>query len=201
MNKPREGRGERGGALQVVLLVIAGIVLLAVVMVLVALWAVKRFAQVEVASRGETKRVEVRTPIGEFSVEKGEDAAQRLKLPVYPGAEPHGESASVRLWGRVENEEGGLDIMAAEFRTPDSIEKVDAWYREHLGKEFTRELGHIVGGDRRGRDREWEIRVEPGGGDVLYKHETAGRVRGVALKRGLGWITIGMFEVGEAHQQ
>lgn len=201
MNTIKRGSGERGGAWQIVLGILGGLVLLCVVAVLVAIWAVNRYVQIEVKHNGDSKRVEVRTPIGEFTVEKGEEAGRRLKLPVYPGAEPEEESVSVRLWGRVEDEEGGLHVTAAEFRTRDSLDEVDAWYREQLGSEFIREKGRIVGGDHRGQDGDWEIRVEPGGDDVLYKHEREGRLRGVVLSQELGRVKIGLFELAEARPQ
>lgn len=165
-----------------------------------AVWAVNRYVKIEVDRSGESKRVAVHTPIGEFVVEKSADAAAKLKLPVYPGAEPEKESVSVRLWGRIEDEEGGLNITAASFRTGDGLEKVDAWYRAQLGSEFTRETGRIVGGER-GDEGDWVIRVEPGGDDVLYKHETEGGVRGVGLKHELGRVKIFVFDLKEARHQ
>lgn len=132
---------------------------------------------------------------------KAEDVASELKLPIYPGAVSDDDSASVRLRGRLWGKEGGLDVVAAEFRTDDAFDTVDAWYQKQLGPEFTREKGHIRGGDRRGGDSDWKIRVEPGGDDVLFSHQREGRLRGVALKREFGRIKIGLFEITEARGQ
>ncbi|MBI4465947.1 MAG: hypothetical protein HY656_00775 [Acidobacteria bacterium] len=191
---------EKGGALQIILAVLGAIVLVAALVVLAAVVIVKEYVKIEVQETGSEKKVAVHTPIGEFAIEKDRDAARKLKLPVYPGAEPDEDSVSVRLWGRVEEEEGGLSITAGTFRTSDPFDKVDAWYRQQLGPEFTRETGRIVGGQRKGNG-EWVIRIEPGGDDVLYKREAEGRLRGVGLTRERGQVRIGLFEVVEARTQ
>src|SRR3970040_1689134 len=77
-------------------------------------------------------------------------------------------------WGRVEEKEGGLNMVAASFRTRDPFDQVDAWYREQLGPDFTRETGHIRGGERRDGG-EWIIRVEAGGSGVLSQVARPGR--------------------------
>ena len=196
----RARQSEHGGALQVVLIVLGAIVLIVALVVLAAVVMVNRFVKVEVDRGEEGKRVAVHTPFGEFVAEKSEDAAKKLKLPVYPGAEPDEEAVSLKLWGRVEEEEGGLNMVAASFRTRDPFDQVDAWYREQLGPDFTRETGRIRGGERRDGG-EWIIRVEPGGSDVLYKFERQGRVRAVGLSREFERVKIGLFELVEARAQ
>jgi hypothetical protein len=193
-------RSERGGALQVVLIVLGVIVLIVALVVLAAVVMVKRFVKIEVDRDGGEKRVAVHTPFGEFTAEKSEDAVKKLKLPVYPGAEPDEEAVSLKLWGRVKDEEGGLNMVAASFRSRDSFDQVDAWYRRQLGTDFIRETGRITGGERK-NGGEWQIRVEPGGSDVLYKFERQGRVRAVGLSREFSWVKIGLFELVEARPQ
>lgn len=198
------GRGQQGGALQVVLAIIGGLVVLCLLAVLVGLWWVKQYVQVEVERKGDVKRVEIRTPIGDLEVRKAEDVASQLKLPVYSGATPEEEGASVRLRGRLGDEEGGLDIAVAKFRTGDPFERVDAWYGEQLGPDFKREQGRIVGTNRRGdihAPGEWEIRVEPGGDDVLYTQERQRGARCVVLKHEWDKVKITLFEIWEARPQ
>jgi hypothetical protein len=190
---------QRGGAVQVILIILGALLALAFIAVAAGVWWAKRYVNVKVQEGDRGQRVEVRTPVGEVVVAKGEDAVQKLKLPIYPGAEPEDESVVLRLWGRVEDEEGGLNIAAAQFRTDDAMEKVDEWYHRQLGSGFTRKQGRIVGGNHGGDD--WEIRVEPGGTDVLYKQESEGRLRGVVLKPEFTQIKIGLFEVIEARHQ
>jgi len=195
MTRNQPNQGERGGALQVILAVIGALVVLVIVAVFVAVWAVRHYVRVEVERSGDTKRVAVRTPIGDLEVRKAEDIAGQLKLPVYPGAEADDEGASVRLRGRLWQEEGGLDVVAAEFRTDASFEDVDAWYEKELGANFTRRQGRIEGGD------DWKIRVEPGGNDVVYSQEEEGRLRGAVLRREDSRVKIALFDVSEARHQ
>ena len=200
--QPGDLRDQRGGALQVFLLILGILVLLGILAVLAGLWAVRQYVQVEVERAGPTRSVSIRTPIGDLEVRKAEDVAAQLKLPIYPEATPDEESASVRLRGRLWEEEGGLDIIAAQFRTPDDFDAVDAWYRQQLGPDYKREAGRIIVGDRRGdRDGGLLIRVEPGGNDVLYTQHRAGGLRGVGLRRQVGQVKIHLFEVAEASRQ
>jgi hypothetical protein len=196
------GNSERGGALKIVLAIIAGLILVCVLAAVVAVWAVHHYVKVEVEQTGDTEKVQIRTPIGELEVSKDDDAAKQLRLPVYPGAEPGDDSGSVRLRGRLWEEEGGLGITAAEFRTEADFDDVDAWYREQLGADFTRQKGRIGGRDDDERDdSRWESIVEPGGDDVIYTRQQEGRVRGVAIGREAGDTTIGLFEITHARRQ
>ena len=62
-------QSERGGALQVVLIVLGVIVLIVALVVLAAVVMVNRFVKVEVDRGEEGKRVAVHTPFGEFVAE------------------------------------------------------------------------------------------------------------------------------------
>ena len=206
MNTYPTSRPQAGGTLQVVLAVLGILLLLCLVAVGAGIWFVKRYVQMEVERSGEAERVAVRTPIGEFEVRKAENVADELRLPVYPGAVAGPDSASVRLRGRLWEEAGGLNVTAAEFRTPDPLEKVDGWYREKLGPGFTRLEGRIVGEasvdvGRRKAKREWEIYAEPGGKDILYKQERDQGVRGVVLKATGSEVEIKLFQVAQAGHQ
>ncbi|MFQ5722937.1 MAG: hypothetical protein ACE5G6_00485 [Terriglobia bacterium] len=199
-------RSERGAsAWQVILVILAVVVLLAALVVLAAVVMVQRFVKIEVShDNAGAERVAVTTPFGEFTVEESEDAARRLRLPVYPDAEPKDEGVSIRLRGGAGEKEGGLEVVAAEFRTPEPLDRVDAWYREQLGPEFVRETGRVLGTNRTGDIHDpgdWEIRVEPGGDEVLYKYETDNRLRGVVLKREHASTKISLFQVAEARHQ
>ncbi|MGH9862977.1 MAG: hypothetical protein ACRD35_06090 [Candidatus Acidiferrales bacterium] len=189
---------ERGGALQVILAIIGGLVVLSALVAVVTLWVLRHYMQVDIQRSGGAKEVSIRTPVGSIEVRKAHDVAQQLKLPVYPGATPEDESASVRLRGRLGDEEGGLDIVAAKFLTSDDFDNVDAWYRQQLGPEFTREKGRIKGTEG---SSDWKITVEPGGDDVLYSQSREGRVRGVVLKHQWARHEIALFDVAETSHQ
>ncbi len=190
-------RSERGSTLQVVLAIIGGVIALCVLCVLVTLWAVQRYVHIEVDDSGGGKRVEISTPFGGITVEKAEDAARDLKLPVYPDARPDDDSASVRLWGEIGDERGALDITVAKFHTGDSLEQVDQFYREQLGAEFKRQEGRIS--VRAFKHWKGHTRVEFDG--VLFADESATRMRGVGLEPKSSGVEITLFDVREESEQ
>lgn len=198
----RRREPERGSALKIILAIIGGLVVLCLLAVVVAVWVVRNYVRVEVERSGDVKKVEIHTPVGDVEVEKAADVAEKLHLPVYPGATATEDSASVRLRGRLWDEEGGLDVMAAHFRSDDGMDKVDAWYRSQLGSEYQRQRGRIEGGDWEGpHEGGLKVRVEPGGNDIVYSQETDGRTRGVALKSRLSGTEIVLFQLREAARQ
>lgn len=198
-NKLRQG--DRGGALKVILLVLGGILLLLIVAGVAAVWGLKRYARVDVERTAGGKRVQISTPFGELRVDKADAIAAEMKLPIYPGAVPKEQSASVKLRGRAGEEEGGLDITVAEFLTPDSLEKVDAYYRQQLGPAYKREVGEVTKTVRTQREERWRKRISVEARGVSYTKETEGRVRGVALEPWGSEVKITLFEVWEAQQQ
>ncbi|MBI2956390.1 MAG: hypothetical protein HYY26_03660 [Acidobacteria bacterium] len=192
--------GERGDALKVILIILATLVLLTLLLVSVVLWVLRHYVRVEVDPTSGRERVEISTPIGGVTIEKAEDVARRLKLPVYPGAEATEESVSMQLWGEVADEAGGLDIAAAKFRSSEPLDSVDTWYRGQLGPEFKREVGRVAGTTGRRGDHPWRLRVERGEG-VLFSHEEGGRLRCVILQPRLGRTEIALLELREARHQ
>ncbi len=63
-----------------------------------------------------------------------------LGLPIYPGAETmSGRGVEITAPGQQPGQQAGVSM--AIYMSSDSIEKVDAWYREKLGKDYTREMG------------------------------------------------------------
>ncbi len=190
---------EGGGTLATVAAIIGGLILAGLIAAVIALYFVARHVKVDVKSGAAGKQVQIETPFGGLKVRKAEDVAQELNLPVYPGATPTDDSASVSLWGGTEEEQEGFDLTIATFHTDDSLEKVDAWYRQQLSSDFRRESGRIVGtrGDR--RERHIHVRADRDG--VVYIHERGGRTRGVGLEPRFGRVKIALFDVWEARGQ
>ena len=133
------------------------------------------------------QRVEVRTPVGEFAVSK--TPAREIGLPVYPGATLVESGKSVEL---TLPEDQAVGIAAVHYRSSDSLEKVDAWYRARLGPEFKRDTG-----DKEGKIHAHGVNVE----GVAYVAEDDDLVRLVALtKRGSG-VEIGLLRIGKRERQ
>jgi hypothetical protein len=84
---------------------------------------------------GKDKNVQVDTPFGGVHVNTDQTSASDLGLPVYPGADQvkddeNHKSADVHLgFG-----EWQLRVKAVSYETPDSKEKVTAFYKKALGR-------------------------------------------------------------------
>lgn len=89
----------------------------------------------EKGPNGEDKKVQIDTPFGGIHVNTDQPTAADLGLPVYPGAtlvkgDGDHKSADVRLgFGEWE-----LRVKAVSYQTPDSEEKVTAFYKKALGR-------------------------------------------------------------------
>ena len=89
----------------------------------------------EKGANGEDKKVQIDTPFGGIHVNTDQTTAADLGLPVYPGAtlvkgDGDHKSADVRLgFGEWE-----LRVKAVSYQTPDSEEKVTAFYKKALGR-------------------------------------------------------------------
>jgi hypothetical protein len=188
---------ERGGALKVILLVLAGLIVLALVAAVYGFWMVSDYVHVDVG-----QGVEVKTPVGGLKVEKVEDVPRAVNLPLYPGATLI--DGGVRMRVNIEEDSGpkGVDVTGGKFATNDSFEFVDDWYRAQLGSEFVREQGRLVHRDPGESGDDWRVpKLEGGGSDVLYKYERGDYLRAVALERHAGRVEISLVEVRPVQAQ
>ena len=86
-------------------------------------------------ANGQEKNVQVDTPFGGVHVNTDQITAADLGLPVYPGADvvkdkQHDKSADVNMgFG-----EWSLRVRAVNYSTPDSQDKVTAFYKKALGR-------------------------------------------------------------------
>lgn len=98
-------------------------------------WVAGCKVNVDKTAGGKDKNVRVDTPFGGIHVTTGQTTAANLGLPVYPGAqlttgdEKH-KAADVRMgFGEWE-----MHVQVVSYTTPDSEEKVTAFYRNALGR-------------------------------------------------------------------
>jgi hypothetical protein len=86
-------------------------------------------------ANGKEKKVQIDTPFGGVHVNTDQTSASDLGLPVYPGAQPvtdddKHKSADVHLgFGQWQ-----LRVKAVSYGTPDSQEKVAAFYKKALAR-------------------------------------------------------------------
>jgi hypothetical protein len=87
-------------------------------------------------NNGEDKKVDIETPVGGIHVSKGADARD-TGLPIYPGARQKEEDKSGDEKSANVNISAGsfaLKVVAVEFLSDDSPDKVTAYYKDQLKK-------------------------------------------------------------------
>ena len=134
---PPQPPGNGSHILAIVLLLLALIVLVGGL----AIWGGLRFlssavhVNVEQGGNGK-KEVSIKTPFGSVEVNKDINEAS-LGLPIYPGAtrlKDH-DSATVNVDIA---DEAKVRVLAGKFETPDSVDKVIAFYHDRLGDQVTK---------------------------------------------------------------
>lgn len=87
-------------------------------------------------SEGGDKRVDIETPVGELHVSKSADVRD-IGLAVYPGArvkekEEEGQEKSANV--NISSNLFGLKVVAIEYQSDDSPDKLIAFYKDQLKK-------------------------------------------------------------------
>jgi hypothetical protein len=85
------------------------------------------------AENGQSKKVDIETPVGGIHVGENADARD-TGLPVYPGAQVKKREGNDNSNASVNISSGlfGLKVAAVEFTSGDSQEKIAAFYRDKL---------------------------------------------------------------------
>ena len=165
---PRSG----SNIVAIALLVLALIVLVSGIAVWTGLRFLSHNLRMQVEERGGgNKEVSINTPVG--SIEVHHDVTEdSLGLPIYPGATrvKDKDSAAVNLgFGG----EASVQVLAAKFETSDSLERVKAFYKEHLGSEVTKFTDQGSEGkttfEIRTHNLEKVVALEGGGSRTLIK--------------------------------
>ena len=91
--------------------------------------------QVEQGESGK-KEVSIKTPLGSLAVHHDVNEAS-LGLPIYPGATRLKDHDSARVSIDIADE-ARVRVLAAKFETPDSCDKVRAFYHDQLGDQVTK---------------------------------------------------------------
>jgi hypothetical protein len=82
----------------------------------------------------EGKNVDIQTPVGELKVNQNSNRASGL--PVYPGATASSKDSHANV--ELSSGDAGLGVFVENYSTTDPLDKVAAWYSQHLGPTFTR---------------------------------------------------------------
>jgi hypothetical protein len=133
---PPQPPGSRSNVVAIVLLLLALVVLVCGV----AVWGGLRFlasaVHVQVENQGSGKKeVSIKTPFGSVEVNKDVNEVS-LGLPIYPGATRIKDQGSAAVNLDIAGE-AKLHVLAGRYETPDSIDKVVAFYHDRLGDQVT----------------------------------------------------------------
>jgi hypothetical protein len=133
---PQPPKG-RSNFLAIALLLLALIVVLGAIGIYVGVRVLTNTVHVDLDQKsGGKDGVSIKTPLGSLEVNEKLNEAN-LGLPIYPGAVPikPGDSATVNL--DIANE-AKVRILTGKFETPDSLDKVVAFYHVRLGDDVTK---------------------------------------------------------------
>jgi hypothetical protein len=125
-------RRRRGGVVAGILLTVLILGVLAVAaLVATGVYIARNVRVTERSARGETT---VETPFGTVRVRDSSRLdLKHLGLPIYPGAMREEDSRKLASFNLdFGDKHAGLYVAAAEYRTPDPIDKVTAYYRQQL---------------------------------------------------------------------
>jgi hypothetical protein len=128
---------------------------------------------------GENSKVDIETPIGGIHVNEDADVRD-TGMPVYPGArkkektDHDSKSANVNISSNF----FGVKVVALEFQSNDSSDKVLAFYRDQLKK-----FGHVVECRSKKHGGDFTVHTgEHGSNEVSCKGDNSGNI--VELKVG-----------------
>jgi hypothetical protein len=137
------------------------------------------------------KKVAIETPVGSIQVNKGEPHA--TGLPLYPGADPTNDNSNSIQIGTPDSEVG---LATEEYRTGDSIDKVEDWYRKRLGPDFRLETETHA-------DSHYSKKhgLHMGNHDVAFVDDHGDAARVIALDTAGGRTKITLLRVGKREPQ
>lgn len=166
-------------------LIAAGFLILGAGALVVTRFLVNR---VEISRAGTS--VEINTAMGSLKASKDESVDPGL--PVYPGAKLAQPGGTVEL---AAPDEESVSMTSVHYRTMDSIEKVDAWYREQLNSDFKREGPGVM-------IRKKDVTgIALKSSDIAYIAEQDDLVRVVALEKKFNAVEIILLRAGKPETQ
>src|SRR5271169_845108 len=118
----------------------------------------------------DAKKVDIKTPLADLKVDTSE-AATDNGIPIYPGATPRPEENGDKHRANVNiGAMGfGIKVIAAEYNTPDSPEKVKAFYLDKLKK-----FGNVLECKGTGGNDDGDVNFDDGGDQKLSCKDSKG---------------------------
>jgi hypothetical protein len=124
----------------------------------------------------ESKRVDIETPVGGIHVSKEADVRD-VGVAVYPGArvkekEAKGEEKSANV--NISSDFFGLKVVAIEYESDDSPDKILSFYRDQLKKygnvlecHTSKHGGHVSAEVNSDKDDDSKLKCEDNSGDTV----------------------------------
>jgi hypothetical protein len=169
---------------------VLGLVVTGVVILGAGAWFVTRYLVQSIEVNRAASTVEINTPAGSLKAAKDESADPGL--PIYPGAKVAQSGGTVELSTPGED---AVNLTAAHYRTNDPIEKIDAWYREHLNADFKREGPGVM--VQKKNISGVIVKSE----DIAYISEKDDLVLVVALQKRFNGVEIALLRAGKQETQ
>lgn len=147
----------------------------------VAALLVNRYVVFEIDQAAGERSVLVRTPFGILPPQKAAGGPFSLWAAIYRDSKWEEQNMFTFYRGGHGKEELVAQLTVLRFTASASLQQVDRWYRERLGKQFARTRGWLVGGNHK---EDWVGNVA-GSSDpdaIVYRRELPYRVQGVILK-------------------
>ena len=168
---------ERGGLIAGILVAILILAALAVVGVFMAGVYIAENIHVEKSKNAKGETVQLETPIGSMRVQQYQRLDPKLiGVPVYPGAVREDRNGAASFDFSFDSAHKEFTVLAAEYSTHDSVEKVKEFYHK--------ELPH------------WIISTRLHGG-VKMEYTEEGYKRIIAIHEQDGRTRIGLASIGE----
>jgi hypothetical protein len=139
--------------------------------------------------RDQGKNVDIQTPVGEIKVNQNPSRASGL--PVYPGATPSTQDNRTNV--EVSSGEAGVGVALENYSTPDSLDKVTAWYSQRLGSTFTQET--------KGNEIKVHGMAVTTDADMTFSDDHGDGTRTVVLTQKDGKIEITLVRAGKREAQ
>ena len=148
------------------------------------------FLKGAVEVRQAAGQVEIQAPGVSVKVDKS--APPDTGLPLYPDATVAETGGSVEIGSPVDE---SVRVVAARYRTPDTLETVDDWYQRKLGPDFRREGEGVM-------VRKKEIfGITVKSSDIAFISESNDLLRVVVLERKGLYTEIGLARIGKQETQ
>jgi hypothetical protein len=161
---------------------IGGLVILTLAMALVFTWIAYRSVTLGTAPGVVLHPRRIETPFTLGIEIKPTEFAAIMKLPLYPGSVA--DESTVSRWFPAPRPKSGKGVGLALLRLRAEVRPAQAegWYKDHLGSDFVRTQGNLVGAAQGRADWLCRVSKNPDANSVLFLRSQPASEDGVLLE-------------------